>query len=542
MLITDNRVKLPVEVNRTFANLAANWVEVEAQTSSSFKDANNPNNTYRQNNPLVTQPNKSREIYVLSMPENVNERALIKIVDNDNKNTDNIAIVGNTLFKNMQDIGVIADIANAASSVIPKLTINFTRLLSETYVDSDQITHYYWAIYARKNARGFKWDVKAMLENLYVGFGEGLSNSFCVQSLVNDFPRATSTATISFVTNVNSDNRSISTAITLPAGTPDYLNFTAQKELVFWAASGSNVRLTTYFAGLGFTTKAKVTNLLISQDIIFLKASTYDELSVLGAVTAVKFTADNFLGGVGIAYDAENNTYNNVGSWDVEKEYTIEADEYYLAVNRSQFKSACIQGAADNYLAALQDVTTTTTILEQLKTTARIYEVMPPFDVKTLLQMYQAATGKELQWDYDSPNPMALKERGNSIYTDPLLSYSVQYNDVPLYKALSNYVQVDKGETDEEPVVIQTISLNSNYFNGLDNEAEIVTLPAREYWADGLPTLANKSYKMAIECTAKMSYDHFRRLENIMIMQIEAVVIKGKWKQGIATLQCLAPQ
>lgn len=541
MLITDNRVKLPIEVNRTFANLAANWIEVEAQTSSTFKDVNTPNNSYRQNNPLVTQPNKSREIYVLSMPENVNERALIKIVDNDNKNTDNIAIVGNTLFKNMQDIGVIADIANAAASVIPKLTINFTRLLSETYVDGDQITHYYWALYARKNARGFCWDVKALLENLYVGFGEGLNSSFCVQSLVNDFPRATSTANISFVTSVNSDNRTISTAITLPSNTPDYLNFTEQKELVFWAASGSNVRLYTYFAGLGYTTKAKVTNLLISQDVIFLKASTYDDFSILGAVTSVKFTADNFLGGVGIAYDAENNTYNNVGSWDAEKEYTIDGDEYYLAVNRSQFKSACIQGGADNYLT-LQGLTTTTTVLEPLRLTARIYEIMPPFDVKTLLQMYQAAIGKELQWDYDSVNPMAIKERENSIYTDPLLSYSVQYNDVPLYKALANYVQVDKGETDEEPVTIQTISLNSNYFNGLEDKSEIVTLPAREYWADGLPTLANKSYKMAIECTTKMDYDTFRRLENIMIMQVEAVVIKGKWKQGIATLQCLVPE
>lgn len=541
MLITDNRVKIPVEVNRTFVNLAANWIEVEAQTSASFKDVNTPNNSYRQNNPLVTQPNKSREIYASSMPENVNERVLIKIVDNDNKNTDNIAIVGNTLYKNMQDIGAIADIANAPASVIPKLTINFSRLLSETYVDSDQITHYYWALYARKNERGYKWDVKAILENLYVGFGEGLNSNFCVQSLVNDFPRATSTATISFVTSVNSDNRTISTAISLPSNTPDYLNFTAQKEVIFWAASGSNVKLWTYFAGLGYTAKAKVTNLLISQDVIFLKASTYDDLSTIGAVTSVKFTADNFLGGVGIAYDAENNTYNNVGSWDVDKEYTIEAGEYYLAVNRSQFKSACIQGAADNYLA-LQGFTTTTTILEPLKLTAHIYEIMPPFDVKTLLQMYQAATGKELQWDYDSVNPMAIKERGNTIYTDPLLSYSVQYNDVPLYKALANYVQIDKGETDEEPVTIQTISLNSNYFNGLDNESEIVTLPAREYWTGGLPTLANKSYKMAVECTAKMDYDTFRRLEKIMIMQVEAVVIKGKWKQGIATLQCLVPE
>lgn len=539
MLITDSRIKLPVEVNRTFVNLAANWIEVEAQTSSSFKDINTPYSPYRQYNPLVTQPNKSREIYVLSMPENVNERALIKIVDNDNKNTDNIAIVGNTLFKNMQDIGVITDIANA--SVIPKLTINFTRLLSETYVDSDQITHYYWALYARKNARGFRWDVKAMLENFYVGFGEGLSSSYCVQSLVNDFPRATSAANISLVTSVNSDNRTISTAITLPSNTPDYLNFTAQKELVFCAASGSNVRLYTYFAGLGYTTKAKATNLLISQDVIFLKASTYDDFSLLGAVTSVKFTADNFLGGVGIAYDAENNTYTNVGSWDADKEYTIEGDEYYLAVNRSQFKAACIQGSADNYLT-LQGLTTTTTLLEPLKLTVKIYEIMPPFDVKTLLQMYQAATGKELQWDYDSVTPMAIKERGNSIYTDPLLSYSVQYNDVLLYKALTNYVQVDKGGIDEEPVAIQTISLNSSYFNGLDAESEIVTLPAREYWADGLPTLANKAYKMAIECQAKMNYDTFRRLENIMIMQVEAVVIKGKWKQGIATLQCLVPE
>lgn len=541
MLITDNRVKLPIEVNRTFANLAANWIEVEAQTSSSFNDVNTPQNSYRQNNPLLTQPNKSREIYVLSMPENVNERALIKIVDNDNKNTDNIAIVGNTLYKNMQDIGVIADIANAPASIIPKLTINFSRLLSETYVDSDQITHYYWALYACKNERGFKWDVKAMLENLFVGFGDGLSSSFCVQSLVDDFPRATSTATISFITSVNSDNRTISTAIALPANTPDYLNFTRQKRIVFGAASGPNVRLTTYFVGLGYTTKVKVTNLLISQDVIFLKASTYDGFGG-GAVTSVKFTADNFLGGVGIAYDAENNTYNNVGSWDVDKEYTIDADEYYWAVNRSLFKYACTHGGSNDDYFVLQNVTTTTTILEPLKTTAHIYEIMPPFDVKTLLQMYQAATGKELQWDYDSINPMAVKERENTIYTDPLLSYSVQYNNVPLYKGLANYVQVDKGDTDEEPITIQTISLNSNYFNGLDAEAEIVTLPSREYWVDGLPNLANKSYKMAVECTAKMDYDTFRRLENIMIMQVEAVVIKGKWKKGIATLQCLVPE
>lgn len=528
--LNDRFAWLNTKVTNNIKDVAASWFDVEAQRTASISQPQGNSNygTAIANQNMPLRNNMKMRSATWLMNDGITERAIIQQTANNNHISSFVLMIGNSQYKVMQDAGSLSECVSKQSTAnyiggLSRRSVDFTRNITD---DNGS----YLARYATKVSGGYKWSIKALLNQFYIGYDDDIADGY-INSLANDYERNPAAENTAFYFGYDIATRTYTT--TSVRSIDATLNFDESKQVS--VKIGGNTTYYFNFVTFGYDIAIRC-NRSWSDDLCILKLSKwYDGANI----QHLPLSGEDFCGGWGITYDEDSSSWKRTGNPITGEDIEVKKGEYVCVFGCSQLLYILNQLTPTPESVFPTYPTSVTCQMVDVVKSAAIYTFFPPFNVKTILQVWMAQTGIELRFSPNHPHGMYITQRKGEVYNTLVDSYEVKYDKASIYKGYKNYVKLAAGEIDEESVIIQTITINTTQMQGLDDEADVVTLPAREYWGIAPTTLPSKTYTRCVEVKLHCYYYEFRKIENINLFGYIYRVIEGKWSNGVATLQCL---
>lgn len=535
IIINENNKQIELRYTPTIKDNSLNWFQIEANKSTSNNTSiwnsslwfnKGVNGVYNAITPLTIANYASVE-------QSKQEPILLKMIQTANGEERNIMyIIGNRQLKCMQENGTIQNIFIAPIStynkkgLCGKRTQNLYSLLTATYTDAHGNARYYWQDYGKFTIRGFAWSLKALLNEFYIKVDNNLPD-INIYTPTKDFPQTNNNTSVHRIIFTRSYSNYWTLTNTFEVTTPNninnILNITNSYSWFFNGNTGQpDQRVEMTSICLGYNVKLIFPN---NDNICLLRAGKnyYDA-----------FTIDDYIGGYGVVTEEDENghiTKKIQGTPLQGREIEIKSTDYFIAIDIYTLHqllrySGDISTFTPEYASYYNRIGNNTPFVNN----KQIYYYLPQLDLLQLFRIYQYCLNTEITIDEYNTMQTSIIPIDTTLKYFPIISYTQKFDTFGAIKAKRNYIKISAGENTEEKQILDINLSNANILD-IEAEADLVTLPSEEYFAEPATHTA-KSFTRCFEVVISINYADFKNnLTYISFFGQKARVLSGQWSE-----------